>query len=246
MSDESAVWQRLHTLKFYATQVHECSYLPGRDAITLFADPAAPMDTATYSALARLGFRRSGEHVYRPHCPGCNACVPVRIPVDQFRPDRSQRRTRARNTDLRVVAREPEFDPEHFELYQRYLSTRHPGGGMDSGDPDDYLRFVTSRWSDTLLYEFRLERRLLAVAAVDHLNDGLSAVYTFFDPDESRRSLGGWAVLWQIEETHRRGLPWLYLGYWIAESPKMAYKTRYRPLQAYDGHGWKTVTKTGD
>jgi len=244
MSDESSVWQRLHTLKFYATQVHDCSYLPGRDAVTLFADPAAPMDTSTYSALARLGFRRSGGHVYRPHCPGCNACVPVRIPVAEFRPDRSQRRTWARNTDLRVIPRAPEFDAEHFDLYQRYLASRHPGGGMDGGDAEDYLRFVTSDWSDTGLYEFRDGGRLLGVAAVDHLVDGLSAVYTFFEPEEKRRALGVWSVLWQVDEARRRGLPWLYLGYWIGESPKMAYKTRYRPLQGYDGHEWKNIADT--
>lgn len=244
MSDESAVWHRLQGLKFYATQAHACSYLPERDAVTLFADPAAPMDTATYSALARLGFRRSGEHVYRPHCPRCRACVPVRIPVASFRPDRSQRRTWERNADLRVVPRPATYDSEHFDLYQRYLHSRHAGGGMDNGNADDYVRFVTSDWSDTLLYEFRLGDCLLGVAAVDHLVDGLSAVYTFFDPDERRRALGVWSVLWQVEETRRRALPWLYLGYWIAESPKMAYKTRYRPLQGYDGAKWKILSDT--
>lgn len=242
MSNESAIWHRLQTLKFYATQSHTCSYLPERESVTLFADPGAYMDTRTYSALARVGFRRSGEHVYRPHCPSCQACVPVRIPVAAFRPNRSQRRTWARNSDLQVVRRPASFYPEHFELYRRYLSTRHAGGGMDGGDADDYLRFITSKWSDTALYELRLEERLMGVAAVDHLLDGLSAVYTFFEPDENRRALGVWSVLWQIEETRRRGQSWLYLGYWIAESAKMAYKIRYRPLQCFDGQQWKSMS----
>ncbi len=238
MSDENAVWQRLQTMKFYATHSHPCSYLPGEEAVTLFVDPAAAMDTATYSALARIGFRRSGEHVYRPHCPYCQACVPVRIPVADFTPDRSQRRTWQRNRDITVHQRPVMFDETHYALYQRYQAQRHPGGGMDEGDEGEYLHFITSPWSDSALYEFQAGRKLLAVAVIDHLSDGFSAVYTFFDPQERSRALGVQAILWQVEEARRRGLDWVYLGYWIAACDKMAYKTRYKPLEFFDGRNW--------
>ena len=241
MSDESRVYQRLNTLKFYATHIHPCSYLPQREAVTLFVDPAAAMDSQTYSALARLGFRRSGEHLYRPHCPRCQACIPVRIPVCDFQPDRGQQRTWRRNRDVNVTPHEMAFNEEHYALYREYLQQRHPGGGMDAGDEDDYLRFVTSPWSDTRLYEFRAGQRLLAVAVVDHLPDALSAVYTFYSPTEARRGLGVQAVLWQVAEAARRGLSWVYLGYWIKESPKMAYKDRYHPLEYFDGQGWRRL-----
>lgn len=241
MSDESALWQRLRALTFYATHLHPCSYLPGEEAVTLFVDPTATLDTSTYSTLARAGFRRSGEHVYRPHCPQCNACIPVRIPVAEFTPDRSQRRTWRRNQDLRVVARGVDYDEAHYQLYRRYQAQRHPGGGMDQGDVSDYLQFITSPWGESVLYEFRERRRLLAVAVVDRLQDGLSAVYTFFDPDESARALGVQAILWQVEEARRQGLDWVYLGFWIQACAKMAYKTRYQPLEGFDGRHWTHV-----
>jgi arginine-tRNA-protein transferase len=225
-------------LAFYTTPPHECSYLPERRAVTIFVDPYAPMDHATYSALADLGFRRSGAYVYRPRCPGCSACVPVRVPVDQFQPDRSQRRTLERNRDLKVTIRPPLFDPDHFELYRRYTRTRHPGGGMDSDEPAQYRGFLISAWAETRFVEFREGERLLAVAVTDVMDQGLSAVYTFFDPDEPRRGLGVNAVLWQIEYARRLGLPWVYLGYWISETPKMSYKTRYHPLEAWSAGEW--------
>lgn len=238
MSDEKTVWQQLQPIKFYATHIHPCSYLPGEDAVTLFVDPAATMTTAHYTALAQLGFRRSGEHIYRPHCPHCNACVPVRIPVADFTPDRSQRRTWRRNQDLRFVRHPVGFDEHHYRLYQRYQAHRHPGGGMDNGDESDYLHFITSPWGESALYEMRAGQRLLGVAVIDHLEDGFSAVYTFFDPDERTRALGVQAILWQVEEARRRGLDWVYLGYWIQACNKMAYKTRYQPLEYFDGSQW--------
>jgi arginine-tRNA-protein transferase len=185
------------------------------------------------------GFRRSGEYVYRPHCVGCNACIPARVPVAQFKPRRVQRRTWKQNADVRVVRRPADYDLEHFALYRRYIAQRHPGGGMDSADPGQYLEFLTSSWCDTAFYEFRADSRLLAVAVVDHLWQGLSAVYTFFDPEEEARSLGTYAVLWEIEEARRRGLAFLYLGYWIKECPKMRYKGTFRPLQVYRDGCWQ-------
>jgi len=239
--DKGRTHAPLQDLRFFITPAHACSYLPDRDAVTLFGDPAAPLDNTQYTLLSELGFRRSGEHIYRPHCPGCRACIPVRIPVAEFQPDRSQARTWRRNNDLRVSGQPAHYRAEHFELYQRYIRSRHPGGEMDDGDPRSYWRFVNAEWSDTWLYEFREGNRLVGVAVADRLHNGLSAVYTFFDPDLSKRALGVYAVLWEIEEARRLGLQWVYLGYWIRECRKMAYKDRYRPLECFLGQGWQRL-----
>ena len=225
-------------LAFYATPEHRCSYLAQRTARTLFADPSVRLDNRVYSRLTLYGFRRSGRHIYRPSCDACEACVPVRVPVQAFQPDRNQRRTWARNQDLAVTACEPGFRQEHFDLYRSYVAARHPGGGMDNADPMQYLDFLTSGWSDTRFYEFRARGALVAVAVTDRLDHGLSAVYTFFDPELRQRSLGTFAVLWQIEECKRQALECLYLGYWIQESPKMAYKARFWPLERFREGTW--------
>lgn len=209
--------------------------------MSVFVDPRAEMDVALYGRLAQTGFRRSGRHVYRHRCPSCRACVPLRIPVEAFRPDRGQRRVWRRNTDLDVASMKSVPREEHFELYRRYVDTRHPGGGMDDPSPEDYWSFIDSGWADTDLVEFRLHGRLVCVAVCDRLSDGLSAVYTFFDPADSRRSPGTFAVLWQISEARRLGLPYVYLGYWIAESPKMAYKAAFRPAEGLRNGLWEAL-----
>lgn len=226
-------------LALYATPPHECSYLPNRRAVTLFADPGAPKDGELYARLSAHGFRRSGEYLYRPRCPNCHACVPVRIPVADFRARRRQRRTRERNRDLEVRFQEARFDDEHFQLYRRYLDARHRGGGMDTPTPQSYLDFITSSWSDTRFLEFRLNGRLLAVGVVDCMREALSAVYSFFDPDQPRRSLGRLTVLEEIEQARRLGLRWLYLGYWIAGCRKMDYKDEYQPLEYFIQGRWQ-------
>jgi len=237
---------RRHRLAFYATPPHPCSYLPGRRATTVFADPAFAMDGGVYTALSRHGFRRSGAHVYRPQCAACSACVPVRVPVAEFHPRRSQRRVERANRDLCVQGEPLTFRREHFELYRRYLAARHPQGGMDDPSPRDYLDFLQSPWGETRAYAFQCGARLLAVAVADVLSDGLSAVYTFFDPGFARRSPGVHAVLWQIREAQRLGLDWLYLGYWIAESPKMRYKRDYQPQEHYVDGRWVRDTGAAD
>lgn len=228
-------------LRFFATAPHPCSYLPGRQATTVFADPGEPKNMPLYSALARNGFRRSGEHIYRPHCEACAACVAVRVPVDAFRMRRSQRRVWAVNQDLVVESRDDSFVPEHFELYRRYQNLRHRGGGMDNPSETSYRNFLTSPWSDTEFHEFRHDGQLLSIAVTDRLADGLSAVYSFFDPDHAARSLGVYAILWQIREAQRCGLTWLYLGYWIEETPKMSYKRDYRPQEHFVGGQWRSA-----
>lgn len=222
----------------FATPAHACSYLPGNDATTLFVDPEFPKDAGVYTLLSRNGFRRSGEHVYRPNCHDCSACVPVRLPVDRFEPRRSQRRALRDNRDVRVVARESGFCEEHFVLYDRYLGARHANGGMDNPTRKQYREFLLSSWADTLLYEFRIGAHLAAVAVADRLKDGLSSVYSFFDPELSSRGIGTYCILWQIEETRHLGLEWLYLGYWIADSPKMLYKQDFLPQERFIDGRW--------
>jgi arginyl-tRNA--protein-N-Asp/Glu arginylyltransferase len=233
----------------FLSMPHPCSYLPGRTATSLFLDPRHPLDSRQYAAFMRLGFRRSGDLVYRPHCRDCHACIPVRIPVDRFHAARGQRRIWKRNQDLSVTPRPPLYSQEHFELYQRYQAMRHPGGGMDDPDPQKYINFLSSQNIRTVFYEIRDRKKLLGVAVTDILPDGLSAAYTFFEPVEQRRSLGVYAVLWQVEQTRERLLPWLYLGYWISECQKMSYKANYRPLEVFHHGHWLQLddprTETG-
>lgn len=237
---------RTSLLRFYATPPHPCGYLPQRQATTLFADPAVPKTTALYSLLSAHGFRRSGGHLYRPHCHPCHACIPVRLPVREFRMKRHQQRTWDKNQDLVVTERSPIYDPEHYALYQRYLKHRHPGGGMDDGDVRHYTEFLTAAWVDTRFLEMRIEGRLVCVAVVDVLEDALSAVYTYFDPDLPTRGLGKYAVLYEIAQTRERELSWLYLGYWIKDCRKMSYKHDYQPLEyLWDGRWTPECPTTG-
>lgn len=228
-------------VKFFSTTAHPCSYLEGEQAITLFADPKSRMDGRLYSELSDLGFRRSGNYVYRPHCSHCNACVPVRLPVDRFQPNRAQQRVWKRNADIDVRSVPPVFDEAHYALYERYIIERHSDGDMYPPTEEQFRSFLTSDWSDTRFYEFRAGDKLLGIAVCDVLEEGLSAVYTFFDPDEEKRSLGTYAILWEIGETRRLGLPSLYLGYWIKNCQKMSYKIAYRPIELLINNEWLTA-----
>jgi arginine-tRNA-protein transferase len=226
---------------FKKTPPHKCSYFPDRIATTVFADPFFPdKDNVLYDTLIKFGFRRSGEEIYRPHCEECYACTSVRVPVQFFKPRRSQRRVWKKNKELTVSAVVPVFKQEHFNLYSRYVASRHKGGSMDNPTPEDYMQFLTSSWAKTVFYEFRLQEQLVMLAVVDHADKGLSAVYTCFEPDFPARSLGVYAILWEIEETKRLNLNWLYLGYWIKGCQKMHYKTEYQPLECYQRNTGKT------
>lgn len=229
-------------IKFFSTTSHACSYLPGKKAVTLFADPKTRMDARLYTDLSDLGFRRSGNYVYRPHCNGCDACVPVRLPVARFCMNRQQRRVWRRNQDLQVRVLMPDFCAEHYALYERYINARHDDGDMYPPSMEQYASFLTSDWSDTCFFEFRAGDRLVAIAVCDVLENGLSAVYTFFDPDEAARSLGTYAILWQIEATRQRGLASLYLGYWIKNCQKMNYKIAFRPIELLINNEWLTAS----
>ncbi|MFO8023586.1 arginyltransferase [Thiohalophilus sp.] len=245
MTDQNSFHPVLSELQFFASPEHPCSYLEDRQATSIFVDPSLVLRPAHYSALASMGFRRSGNYLYRPHCRHCRACVPVRIPVDRFEPNRSQRRTLKANQDIQLTIRPVEFVDEHYDLYRRYMQHRHPGGGMDNDDPDTYMRVLDSYWAETILIEFRAHRQLLAIAVTDVLEDGLSAVYTFFEPQLRQRSPGTLAILQQIELARQWQLPYLYLGYWIEASDKMNYKRRFQPLQGYDGRQWIELKASG-
>ena len=225
-------------LEFYTTAEYPCSYLPDRAARSQVAAPTHLIDTEVYGSLVQKGFRRSGLFTYRPHCDHCEACVPVRIDALRFQPNRTQRRIWKRQEPLAARITGLRWDDEHFELYQRYQTLRHPGAGMDDDMQAQYRQFLLTSRVDTRLAEFRNPAgKLRMVSVIDILQDGLSAVYTFFEP-EAEGSLGTWAILWQIEECRKARLPWLYLGYWIRESRKMAYKSAFRPQQLLRSGTW--------
>jgi leucyl-tRNA---protein transferase len=220
---------------------HRCSYLPGRLARSVFVDPQLALDAPRYGTLLDLGFRRSGAYVYRPACGACQECRPVRIPVAEFTPDRTQRRCLRRNAAL-TVSVEHELSEEHYALYRRYLRARHPGGGMDPEDREAFRSFLASAWGRTEILSLRdAHRRLLAGGVVDRVPQGLSAVYTYYDPGHEARSLGTYVVLAELAHAAALRLPYLYLGYWVPGSPKMDYKRRFRPLEALGPAGWRRV-----
>lgn len=229
----------LQTLRFYATPPHDCSYLPGRKAKTLFVDPQAEVNGPLYSQLSDLGFRRSGSHIYRPHCDNCNACVSVRIPVREFKPSKTQRRIWRRNADLKVVSVAPQLTIEYYRLYDRYITERHADGDMFPPSPSQFMSFLVEGDQPSSFYEFRdPEDNLVAIAVTDELDQGLSALYTFYSPGEDWRSLGTYAILWQIEAARNAGLDYLYLGYWVRDCRKMTYKTAFKPLDMLVADQW--------
>ena len=228
-------------LQFYATSPYPCSYLPAREARSQVATPAHLITPETYSSLVRAGFRRSGIFTYRPHCDSCRACVPVRLVVSGLESNRSQRRALKQHNRLEARELPLHFRDEHYALYNRYQQARHPGGGMDGDNREQYAQFLLQSHVDTRLIEFSENGVLRMVSIIDVLDDGLSSVYTFYDPDIPRASFGTYNILWQAAQCLTHNLPYLYLGYWIAESRKMAYKASFHPIQGLIEGQWQPL-----
>lgn len=228
-------------VQFYLTANYACSYLPDRQARSQVATPAHFIDTETYSHLIRAGFRRSGQFTYRPLCEACRECVPARVVVAEFTPNRTQRRCQTRNMHLEARFLPLTYNEAHFALYRQYQASRHVGGGMDRDGSEQYTQFLLSSNVNSMLVEFRDAGELVMVSVIDQIEDGLSAVYTFFDPQRKKASLGTYGVLWQIDLARRLELPYVYLGYWIAATPKMAYKRQYHPLEGRVDGSWQRL-----
>jgi len=230
----------LRDLLFYATPEHDCSYLPEQKSTTIFADPDAKIDAIIYSELSELGFRRSGQHYYRPNCEHCHACTPIRVPVNDFKPSRSQKRVLKKNAHLKFQIMPADFHEDHYLLYEKYILRRHADGDMYPPSREQYRSFLVNGHSSTQFIELSSDGHLCGVAVCDQLQDGLSAIYSFFDPDYASLSLGTFAILWQIKEAQRRNLTYLYLGYFIKECRKMAYKNQFTPFEARINDQWMT------
>ena len=231
----------LSKLKVYATKPHDCGYKEDKEATTLFIDPSQELDEIAYQDLTEIGFRRSGTHYYRPHCQSCNDCIPARIPVKTFIATKRQKRIENKNKDLTTHSVASIDTGEHYQLYAKYIETRHENGDMYPPTPDQYQQFLGRETSFSKFTEFRHKGELVAVSVRDNVADSYSAIYTFFDPDFSSRSLGAFAILWLVREAQRENLEYVYLGYWIRSCRKMSYKIDYRPIELLLDNRWQTL-----
>lgn len=228
----------VRAIRLFLTEPHPCSYLEDQKAITAFVDPAITVDKNLYSHLSNFGFRRSGRYIYAPRCKSCKACIPARLVVNEFEPNRQQNRCNRHNEDLTISIVREVNEKEHYRLYERYLEARHADGDMYPPTMTQYRDFISSLWDNSRMLEARLSGELVAAGVIDVLNDGISAIYTYYSPDYPKRSLGTYMILAELVLARQVGLPYLYLGYWIEKSPKMAYKKNFQPLELLIDDQW--------
>ncbi len=234
----------MKNIRFYITPPHPCSYLDDRAARMVFIDPVRDLDLSTLSELSRQGFRRSGDFIYKPECHHCRQCLSSRLPAEEFQPDSSQRRAMNRNKDLRMAIRSTRHATDiHYRLYARYITERHADGDMFPPTREQFEKFLVTGGANSFFIEFWLNDRLMVVATCDPLDDGISAVYTFYDPDETKRSLGTFAIMQQIEWARANRLPYVYLGYWVPQSEKMRYKANFLPIEVLLDGRWQRVAR---
>ncbi len=229
------------SIPLFLTEQQPCSYLDKLNSQSVIVHPSFSLNTALYSQLIEQGFRRSGNEIYRPHCPTCSECIPTRVEVKKFIPNRNQKRCIRKNRQIAVIVKSAQFDLVHYQMYLQYQKHRHQQGGMADFSKEDYMSFLAGSWCNTLFVEFSIESELAAIAVVDLLDNALSAVYTFFSPKFSRYSLGNYAILWQLQHAKELGLDYVYLGFWIDNCQKMSYKTQYQPIQGFIDNEWKTI-----
>jgi len=240
----------LQKLQFYVTSSYSCGYLPNKLAQSLIASPQHLIDAGVYSGLIQQGFRRSGKFAYRPHCENCRDCIPVRVVLQDFKPNRSQKRAYKQHQNLTASILPVAFHEEHYALYATYQKARHSSETLNQDDksnqdeksePDNaeqYRNFLCQTNVESALVEFREGNQLKMVSVIDIVGDGISAVYTFYDTNGLQTSYGTYNVLWQIEWAKICNLPYLYLGYWIKDSQKMAYKQNFKPLEKFIDSEW--------
>ncbi len=229
------------SIPLFVSNQSPCSYLEKTNSQSAFVHPSFQLNTEIYSQLIEQGFRRSGNEIYRPHCPTCNACIATRVEVSQFSPSKNQKRCSKKNSNTEVNIKAATFDQAHYDMYLRYQKYKHQGGSMAESSKDEYIFFLASSWCNTLFVEFKINNTLAAVAVVDLLDNALSAVYTFFEPEFCGYGLGNYAVLWQIQHAIELELKYVYLGFWIADCRKMAYKTQYQPIQGFIANEWRLI-----
>ena len=228
-------------IKLFETVVEECPYLEGQESASILIDPDEQVKPALFALLSKSGFRRSGNMLYTPKCPSCSACVSVRIPTLLFTLSRSQKRVWRKNTDLKVTIEDVRFKQEHFDLYLKYQHHRHPESSMCDADPKKYTSFIESDFSASKFICFYHGEELIGISVIDQFDGGISAVYTFFNPQYSNRSLGTYAILYLTKLARLRGIPYVYLGYWVDQSKKMDYKRKFAPLEGYSARKWSPL-----
>lgn len=225
-------------IKLFETVIDDCPYLEGQRSASILVDPDHQVDSHLFALLSRSGFRRSGEMLYAPKCPSCRACISVRIPAAEYKPSRNQKRVWKKNLDLNVKIEKVNFEQAHFDMYLRYQQARHPDSSMCDDDPQKYIGFINSQFSKSRFLSIFAGEQLIGISVIDQFEGGVSAVYTFFEPEQAHRSLGTYAIMYLIKLARERAIPHVYLGYWIERSSKMTYKSKFRPLEGYVDRRW--------